>query len=258
MPWGLNLQVEEYNHSNVNSLQEYDDGADLSNFKFEASLKPKFDADSLRNMRYLHRYISQLYEQVNILLNFLPENCPGHSPQLSTESLLCWFSRITSCTIFTWKSLSELVDVRIYSLEIGFVINIATYIFCTWVAILKGLETLLTPEQAKEWRDLYEATDLFTDGWLSAGNPHWRSCWIVLVQIIGQRECWFYFILRYFGCWTTRKGETGGISEGEWARCATRNYKLEWWKLEWWKLERWKVESLKLFGPELIQFPCHL
>lgn len=43
---------------------------------------------------------------------------------------------------------------------------------CMWVAILKGLDTLLTPEQDKEWHDLYEATDSFTDGWLSAGNLH--------------------------------------------------------------------------------------
>lgn len=34
----------------------------------------------------------------------------------------------------------------------------------------QGLEKLLTPEQAEEWRDLYEATDAFTDGWLSAGR----------------------------------------------------------------------------------------
>ncbi|KAG0586287.1 hypothetical protein KC19_2G079200 [Ceratodon purpureus] len=88
--------VEEYNHSNVNSLQEYDDGADLSDFKFDDILKPPLNADNLRNIRYLHRYISQLYEQ--------------------------------------------------------------------------GLDTLLTPEQDKEWHDLYEATDSFTDGWLSAGR----------------------------------------------------------------------------------------
>jgi hypothetical protein len=62
-----------------------------------------------------------------------------------------------------------------YSLKIGFVINIATCIFCTWVTILKGLETLLTTTEAKKWHDLYEGTDLFTDGRLSAGNPHWRS-----------------------------------------------------------------------------------
>jgi EYA(Eyes Absent) family protein len=88
--------VEEYNYSNVNALQEYDDGADLSDFKFEDVLKPPLNADNLRNLRYLHRYISRLYEQ--------------------------------------------------------------------------GLDNLLTTEQAKEWRDLYEATDLFTDGWLSTGR----------------------------------------------------------------------------------------
>jgi len=34
----------------------------------------------------------------------------------------------------------------------------------------QGLETLLTAEQIIEWCDLYEETDAFTDGWLSAGR----------------------------------------------------------------------------------------
>jgi hypothetical protein len=33
----------------------------------------------------------------------------------------------------------------------------------------KGLEKLLNHEQMMEWQLLYEATDRYTDGWLSAG-----------------------------------------------------------------------------------------
>ena len=63
--------MEELNHPNVDSLHEYDDGADLSEFKFEDSLESPLNADNLRNLRYLHRYVSQLYEQVKII-----SNCP--------------------------------------------------------------------------------------------------------------------------------------------------------------------------------------
>lgn len=90
-------QTEEFNHPNVDSLQEYDDGINLDEYKFEdMSLTPPLDAEDLQKLRYLYRYISQLYEQ--------------------------------------------------------------------------GLETFLSPEQAKEWDDLYEETDSFTDGWLSSGR----------------------------------------------------------------------------------------
>lgn len=39
-----------------------------------------------------------------------------------------------------------------------------------WVVILQGLEGLLSMDQKKEWQELYEATDEFTDQWLSGGN----------------------------------------------------------------------------------------
>lgn len=89
-------QVEEHNYANVNSLKEYDDGADLGDFNFGEDWKPPLNADDLRKLSHFYRYASHLYNQ--------------------------------------------------------------------------GLETLLSPEQAGEWRDLYEATDKFTDGWLSAGR----------------------------------------------------------------------------------------
>jgi hypothetical protein len=34
---------------------------------------------------------------------------------------------------------------------------------------LQGLEKLLSHEQKIEWQRLYEATDKYTDGWLTAG-----------------------------------------------------------------------------------------
>lgn len=39
-----------------------------------------------------------------------------------------------------------------------------------WVVILQGLEGLLSMDQKKEWQELYEATDEFTDQWLSGGS----------------------------------------------------------------------------------------
>nr|XP_024368717.1 developmental protein eyes absent-like [Physcomitrium patens] len=91
-------QVEEHDYPNLNSLQEYDDGIDLDDYKFgEISLTSPLGAENLRKLRYLHRYIIQRYEQ--------------------------------------------------------------------------GLETLLSPEQAKKWNGIYEETDKYTDSWLSSGNP---------------------------------------------------------------------------------------
>jgi len=89
-------QVEEHNYSNLHSLQEYDDGAELGDFSFGENLTQPLDANGLRKLSHLHRYARHLYDQ--------------------------------------------------------------------------GLETLLTPEQVIEWCDLYEETDAFTDGWLSAGR----------------------------------------------------------------------------------------
>lgn len=92
------IQVEEHDYPNLNSLQEYDDGIDLDDYKFgEISLTSPLGAENLRKLRYLHRYIIQRYEQ--------------------------------------------------------------------------GLETLLSPEQAKKWNGIYEETDKYTDSWLSSGNP---------------------------------------------------------------------------------------
>lgn len=65
------IQVEEHDYPNLNSLQEYDDGIDLDDYKFgEISLTSPLGAENLRKLRYLHRYIIQRYEQVKILYNF--------------------------------------------------------------------------------------------------------------------------------------------------------------------------------------------
>ncbi|CAK9207324.1 unnamed protein product [Sphagnum jensenii] len=40
----------------------------------------------------------------------------------------------------------------------------------------KGLEKLLSHEQKIEWQRLYEATDKYTDGWLSAGRQLLEEC----------------------------------------------------------------------------------
>lgn len=68
------IQTEEFNHPNVDSLQEYDDGINLDEYKFEdMSLTPPLDAEDLQKLRYLYRYISQLYEQVKIF-TLLPKS----------------------------------------------------------------------------------------------------------------------------------------------------------------------------------------
>lgn len=41
---------------------------------------------------------------------------------------------------------------------------------------LQGVETLLTTEQLQEWQELYELTDSYTDGWLTAGRTILQSC----------------------------------------------------------------------------------
>lgn len=40
----------------------------------------------------------------------------------------------------------------------------------------QGLETLLNEEQLQEWQELYEMTDLYTDGWLTAGRTILQCC----------------------------------------------------------------------------------
>lgn len=77
MKWVLTLmfmeviQVEEYNYSHVNSLQDYDDGIDLEDYDFEYDdlVLPPFDADNLRKLTYRHRYACNLYKQVSTCLS---------------------------------------------------------------------------------------------------------------------------------------------------------------------------------------------
>ena len=38
------------------------------------------------------------------------------------------------------------------------------------IGFIQGLEKLLTHDQMTEWRNLYAATDRYTDGWLTAGK----------------------------------------------------------------------------------------
>lgn len=47
-----------------------------------------------------------------------------------------------------------------------------------WISNLyvQGLEGLLNEEQNQEWQELYELTDAFTDGWLTAGRTILQRC----------------------------------------------------------------------------------
>lgn len=73
----MSNQVEDYNEPNLMSLQDFDDGVDLSIYDFEADhLTVPVDAANKRKLAYRHRYIADLYSKVrkNLLwTNFL--NC---------------------------------------------------------------------------------------------------------------------------------------------------------------------------------------
>lgn len=51
----------------------------------------------------------------------------------------------------------------------------------------QGLETLLKEEQLQEWRELYELTDIYTDGWLTAGRTVLQCC-LDSHQSVGQQN----------------------------------------------------------------------
>lgn len=96
-------QVENYNEPSLLSLQDFDDGADLSQYNFDGdNLTVPVDTANKNKLAYRHRFIGELYE--------------------------------------------------------------------------KGLEKLLTQDQLTEWNNLYEATDIFTDGWLTAGRELLEAC----------------------------------------------------------------------------------
>lgn len=65
------IQVEEHNYANVNSLKEYDDGADLGDFNFGEDWKPPLNADDLRKLSHFYRYASHLYNQVSVFLGYV-------------------------------------------------------------------------------------------------------------------------------------------------------------------------------------------
>ncbi|KAG0570103.1 hypothetical protein KC19_6G138800 [Ceratodon purpureus] len=96
-------QVENFNEPSLLSLQDFDDGADLSDYNFDGdNLTVPVDAANKKKLAYRHRFVGGLYE--------------------------------------------------------------------------RGLENLLTQAQLTEWKNLYEATDTFTDGWLTAGRELLETC----------------------------------------------------------------------------------
>lgn len=61
----MSNQVEDYNEPNLMSLQDFDDGVDLSLYDFERDhLTVPVDAANKRKLAYRHRYIADLYSNV--------------------------------------------------------------------------------------------------------------------------------------------------------------------------------------------------
>ncbi|KAJ7548477.1 hypothetical protein O6H91_07G013800 [Diphasiastrum complanatum] len=96
-------QVEDYNEPNIAALSQYDDGANLADYNFNADeIRPPFTDSERRKLAYRHRWIKNIYSQ--------------------------------------------------------------------------GLEKLLKDDTLQEWKELYEATDQYTNGWLSAGRSLLEEC----------------------------------------------------------------------------------
>lgn len=66
------MQIENYNEPFLDSLREYDDVRDLSDYDFSKDdYGPPYDDPNKRKLAYRHRMIGQKYEQVLIADNFL-------------------------------------------------------------------------------------------------------------------------------------------------------------------------------------------
>lgn len=58
-------QVENYNEPSLLSLQDFDDGADLSQYNFDGdNLTVPVDTANKNKLAYRHRFIGELYEKV--------------------------------------------------------------------------------------------------------------------------------------------------------------------------------------------------
>lgn len=59
------MQIENYNEPFLDSLSEYDDGRDLSNYDFKNDgLCSPYDDSNKRKLAYRHRFIAEKYSQV--------------------------------------------------------------------------------------------------------------------------------------------------------------------------------------------------
>lgn len=204
------IQVEEYNYAHVNSLQHYDDGIDLKDYDFECDnlVLPPFDVDNLRKLTYRHRYACNLYKQVSTCLSTRSWNTHSFVLEKIFDLWIKYSWRAGFLHVLKWTWQESLLVIQILTMLIDLVVlchilfvhilivlhsckNLTnrsvnhediqacsnSVLMCLkmlltvdWVVILQGLEGLLSMDQKKEWQELYEATDEFTDQWLSGGS----------------------------------------------------------------------------------------
>lgn len=63
--WDVLNQVENFNEPSLLSLQDFDDGADLSDYNFDGdNLTVPVDAANKKKLAYRHRFVGGLYEKV--------------------------------------------------------------------------------------------------------------------------------------------------------------------------------------------------
>ena len=61
------MQIENYNEPFIGSLNEYDDGRDLSGYNFsQDGFGPPHDDVNKRKLAFRHRVIGEKYKQVRI------------------------------------------------------------------------------------------------------------------------------------------------------------------------------------------------
>lgn len=122
------LQIENYNKPFLDSLAQYDDGSDLSDYDFNKDElgAPQDDANK-RKLAYRHRVIAQKYIQVKLLEHYC------FCIQLLKLSTMIW-NCVVLCVIIMlqiyWKflKLMNIIDVCIYDSTFLYIFNCHFYL----------------------------------------------------------------------------------------------------------------------------------
>lgn len=66
------MQVENYNSPSLDALSEFDDGRDLKDYDFaNDNLGAPSDVINKRKLAYRYRVVSEKYQQVRFILDFI-------------------------------------------------------------------------------------------------------------------------------------------------------------------------------------------